>query len=66
MYCRAYGNVGYSCKREIKAGGEDKWYGFAGRWSDEGKMILIALMFFGRLKKIQHAWWSSFGSFCKH
>ncbi|XWS73289.1 hypothetical protein CRYUN_Cryun02cG0115400 [Craigia yunnanensis] len=52
----AYGNVGftmgYSCKRAIKAGGdcEDKWYGFAGRWSDEEKMILIAVMFFGRLK----------------
>ncbi|KAE8729839.1 Cation transporter HKT4 [Hibiscus syriacus] len=58
----AYGNVGftmgYSCKRRLigEANCEDKWYGFVGRWSDGGKAILIAVMFFGRLKNFNLTW----------
>ncbi|KAG8038601.1 hypothetical protein GUJ93_ZPchr0255g33284 [Zizania palustris] len=52
----AYGNVGfsvgYSCKRSLNhdVHCKDASYGFVGKWSDNGKAILIIVMVFGRLK----------------
>ncbi|CAH2070890.1 unnamed protein product, partial [Thlaspi arvense] len=53
----AYGNVGfttgYSCNQRLNVsdgGCEDASYGFVGRWSPGGKVILIIVMFYGRFK----------------
>ncbi|CAM0909715.1 unnamed protein product [Alopecurus aequalis] len=54
----AYGNVGlstgYSCSRlphlEKEIICQDKPYSFSGWWSDQGKVVLVLVMFYGRLK----------------
>lgn len=56
----AYGNVGlstgYACSRLLPAAAEataachDKPYSFSGWWSDQGKLLLVLLMLYGRLK----------------
>ncbi|KAG2275939.1 sodium transporter HKT1-like [Brassica napus] len=54
----AFGNVGfttgYSCERRLDINNgscKDTSYGFVGRWSPNGKFILIILMFYGRFKQ---------------
>uniref|UniRef100_A0A0A9BLU6 Uncharacterized protein n=1 Tax=Arundo donax TaxID=35708 RepID=A0A0A9BLU6_ARUDO len=53
----AFGNVGYSlgysCDKLLKPDANCKAasYGFVGWWTDEGKLIIIMVMFLGRLKK---------------
>nr|CAB3468926.1 unnamed protein product [Digitaria exilis] len=58
----AYGNVGlstgYSCSRlplpEEATACHDKPYSFSGWWSDQGKLLLVLLMLYGRLKGFFH------------
>lgn len=59
MSYSAYGNVGlstrYACSRLLKLhpemSCEDQPYSFVGWWSDEGKLLIIFVMLYGRLKK---------------
>nr|CAB3471341.1 unnamed protein product [Digitaria exilis] len=58
----AYGNVGlstgYSCSKlplpEEATACHDKPYSFSGWWSDQGKLLLVLLMLYGRLKGFFH------------
>jgi Trk-type K+ transport system membrane component len=57
--CSAYGNVGlstgYACSRLQKLhpgmSCTDQPYSFVGWWSDEGKLLVIFVMLYGRLRK---------------
>ncbi|KAL0308687.1 UNVERIFIED_CONTAM: Sodium transporter HKT1 [Sesamum radiatum] len=62
-YCSAYGyggfTVGYSCEKliDVKGGAaahdcEDKWYGLEGRWTNQGKFVLILIMLFKKFTRI--------------
>ncbi|RLM64650.1 hypothetical protein C2845_PM16G19410 [Panicum miliaceum] len=56
-FCSAYGNVGYSlgsCERLLKPDATCKAvsYGFVGKWTGEGKLIIILVMFLGRFKRL--------------
>nr|ANF98993.1 HKT1;1 transporter [Oryza sativa f. spontanea] len=46
-------SLGYSCQKLLKpdATCKDASYGFVGRWTEEGKLIVILVMFLGRLKE---------------
>lgn len=45
--------TGYSCKRRLMKEEKciDSGIGFSGKWSRTGKLVLIIVMVFGRLKK---------------
>jgi hypothetical protein len=47
-------STSYSCSRlphlEKESICQDKPYSFSGWWSDQGKVVLVLVMFYGRLK----------------